>query len=160
MVRKFREADVPAITQIYNRYILESTASFEVEPLTIEQMRERAIAIASSFPYYVDEIDGKVVGYCYAHPWKERQAYCVTLETTVYISPDFHRRGVGYRLMDALIKECKSLGFRSLIACITAENQSSRRFHETLGFKRVSYFEEVGCKLGRFLSVVDYQLML
>lgn len=160
MVRKLVEADIPAITDIYNRYILESTASFEVEPLSYEQMKRRALSIAAFFPYFVEEIDGKVVGYCYAHPWKERAAYGATLETTIYISPEFHRHGVGRELMAALIDNCRKRGFRSLIACITAENQSSCRFHESLGFKQVSFFEEVGEKFGRLLSVVDYQLKL
>lgn len=160
MVRRLKETDIPAITHIYNKFILGSTASFEVEALTERQMHDRAMSIAEQFPYFVDEIDGRVVGYCYAHPWKERAAYCGTLETTVYISPYHHRLGVGRRLMDALVDDCRKRGFRSLIACITAENKASCVFHESLGFKQVSFFDEVGEKFGRLLSVVDYQLKL
>jgi len=160
MVRKMVAADVPAITDIYNYYILESTASFEVEPLTEEQMLVRAMSIAESFPYYVEDIDGEVAGYCYAHPWKDRAAYGRTLETTIYLSPKFLRHGVGRRLMEALIDVCRKRGFKNLIACITAENKASCVFHESLGFKQVSFFEGVGEKFGRVLSVVDFQFKL
>lgn len=160
MIQNFSKEHVPAITEIYNRYITESTASFEVQPLTAEQMEARAVGIAASYPYYVAIKEGCVVGYCYAHPWKERAAYGKTLETTIYLAEDAQHAGIGHQLMETLIEDCRRRGFRSLIACITAENTASCLFHESLGFKKVSFFEEVGEKFGRLLSVVDYQLKL
>ena len=68
--------------------------------------------------------------------------------------------GIGQVLMDHLIKECRERGYMSLIACITAENEGSRRFHERLGFSQVSDFKRVGYKFGRYLDVTDYQLQL
>ena len=87
MIREVTPHDADAITAIYNEYILHSTISFETEPLTPETMRDRIVHIADHYPYFVAEEAGTVVGYCYAHPWKERAAYGHTLETTVYLSP-------------------------------------------------------------------------
>lgn len=51
-------------------------------------------------------------------------------------------------------------GVHALVACITADNEPSRRLFESIGFRRVSHFEQVGRKFGRWLDVVDYELLL
>ena len=160
MIREVRPDDAAQIAGIYNRYILETTISFETQPLSAEDMRKRIEEISSYFPYFVAENNGKLTGYCYAHPWKERAAYCKTLETTIYLASEAKGRGLGTRLMTQLIKECRNRGYHTLIACITAENEESCQFHERLGFKKVSHFEQVGQKFGRWLDVADYELML
>lgn len=160
MIREVRPDDAAQIAGIYNRYILETTISFETQPLSAEDMRIRIEEISSYFPYFVAENNGKLTGYCYAHPWKERAAYCKTLETTIYLASEAKGRGLGTRLMTQLIKECRNRGYHALIACITAENEESCQFHERLGFKKVSHFEQVGQKFGRWLDVADYELIL
>ena len=160
MIREVRPDDAAQIAEIYNRYILETTISFETQPLSAEDMRIRIEEISSYFPYFVAENNGKLTGYCYAHPWKERAAYCKTLETTIYLASEAKGRGLGSRLMTQLIKECRNRGYHALIACITAENEESCQFHERLGFKKVSHFEQVGQKFGRWLDVADYELIL
>ena len=160
MIREVRPDDAAQIAEIYNRYILETTISFETQPLSAEDMRKRIEEISSYFPYLVAENNGKLIGYCYAHPWKERAAYCKTLETTIYLASEAKGKGLGTRLMDRLIDECRNRGYHVLIACITAENEESCRFHERLGFKKVSHFEQAGQKFGRWLDVADYELIL
>ena len=97
-------------------------------------MYVRISEISSHYPYFVYEVDGRVVGYCYAHAWKE--------------------------LMQRLIGECRKEGYHALIACITARNEISNSLHLQLGFKPVSHFEKVGMKFGRWLDVFDYELLL
>ena len=91
---------------------------------------------------------------------RKSAAYRYTLETTVYLSPDYLGRGIGKRLMRELIEACRRNGYRALIACITAGNEASIALHTGLGFKQVSHFEQVGRKFGRWLDVVDYELLL
>lgn len=160
MIRPVKLQDAKAITDIYNEYILHSVATFDTEPLEEEEMRSRLGNISEHFPYFVYETDNKVVGYCYAHGWKERTAYRYTLETTVYISPAHTGKGIGKQLMQQLIKACREGGYHALIACITEGNEASNRLHEKLGFKQVSHFRQVGLKYGRRLDVVDYELIL
>ena len=154
------DLDAETITAIYNFYVKETVVSFDIASLDAPTMKKRIINIADAYPYYVCEEDGEVVGFCYAHPWKERAAYDQTLETTIYLSPKVKYRGIGKRLMERLIDECRRREYVTLIACITAENAESCEFHEKLGFEKVSHFHKVGYKFGRFLDVVDYQLML
>lgn len=159
-LRKVREEDAAQIAAIYNVYVTSTTVSFETEPVSVEQMRGRIAAISADFPYFVYELQGRVAGYCYAHPWKERAAYSQTLETTVYLSGDCCGMGIGTSLMRRLIGECRSRGFHTLVACITAENERSIAFHKSLGFEQASHFVQVGRKAGRWLDVVDLTLLL
>lgn len=158
MIRNVRLSDARAIAMIYNEYVEHSVATFDTEPVSEEDMRERIGAIASRYPYMVYEEEGEVIGFCYAHSWKEKAAYRHTVETTVYLSPGHTGRGIGRKLMERLIAACASRGYRALIACITEGNEASFALHEKLGFKKVSCFERVGLKFGCWLDVVDYEL--
>lgn len=159
-IRAAAPQDVPQITYIYNEYILHSTATFETEPLSEAQMARRLSEISAAFPYLVYEQEGRVWGYCYAHPWKERAAYCHTYETTIYLHPQAQGRGIGRRLMQVLIEACRQRDCHALVACITEENEASCKFHERIGFHRVSHFGQVGRKFGRWLDIADYELLL
>ena len=159
-IRAVCAEDAAAIVDIYNEYVLHTTISFETEPLSTEMMRERIVNYSAQYPYLVAEVGGKLVGYCYAHAWKERAAYCRTWETTIYLHPDACSAGIGQRLMSALIEQCKAAGCHVLVACITGDNVNSCRFHERLGFVPVSRFPQVGFKFDRYLDVLDYVLLL
>ena len=160
-IRPVMPSDACAVADIYRYYVENTTVTFDEEAPAEEDIRETITRISQAWPYLVAEADGVVVGYCYVHPWKEKIAYRTTLETTVYLRQGFTSHGVGRRLMEALMVECKSKGnIHSLIACITAENEGSRRFHSRLCFKEVSFFREVGYKFGRYLDVVDMELIL
>lgn len=160
MIRYVTQRDIKRITEIYNDYIINTTISFEVKPLTEDEMRNRIESVLAHGPFLVWEEDGEIAGYCYAHPWKERAAYHNTLETTVYLAPQYFRRGIGTQLMRELINQCRVNNIKVLIACITANNEASIKMHEALGFKQVSYFSQVGEKFGQWLDVIDMQLTL
>ena len=160
MIRKVTPEDTRAITGIYNHYIEHTTATFELEPISEEEMRQRILSISARYPYFVEETDGRITGYCYAHTWKEKAAYNRTLESTVYVAPGEERKGIGTRLMNRLITASREAGIHSLIACITADNRPSILMHERLGFVQVSHFKEAGCKFGKWLGIVDLQLLL
>lgn len=160
MIRFVTQRDVKRITEIYNDYIINTTISFEVKPLSEDDMRNRIELVLAHGPFLVWEEDGEIAGYCYAHPWKERAAYHNTLETTVYLDPQYFRKGIGSKLMEQLINHCRADDKKVLIACITANNEASIKMHEGLGFKQVSYFSQVGEKFGQSLDVIDMQLSL
>lgn len=160
LIRSLQPEDIPAITNIYNHYITTTTITFEEQEVTAEQMSQRAAAISEKYPYLVAISGNKLIGYAYAHLWKEKSAYSTTLETTVYLSPASLHSGTGTALMQELIKQCKQKGIHSLIACITADNELSCKFHEKLGFTQVSRFNEVGRKFGKLLDIIDYQIII
>lgn len=161
-IRQAAETDIPQITSIYAHYVVHTDISFETVAPAAEEMLRRFRDITPYAPYLVAiDAGGNVVGYCYAHPWKERAAYCHTLETTVYLAPTVCGHGIGTQLMQALIEACRrSTDAHVLIACITHGNEASCRLHAAVGFTQVSHFHQVGRKGGRWLDVVDYELVL
>lgn len=159
-IREVDYSDAASIADIYNYYVLNTTITFETKPVSSEEMKLRIKDISSRGPYFVCVDHDVVLGYCYVHGWKEKAAYRYTNETTVYVSPDYKRHGVGSALVSRLIESCRDAGLHALIACITQGNEASVAFHKRLGFERVSRFREVGWKFGKWLDVEDYELIL
>ncbi len=159
-IRTVCRQDAKAIADIYNGYVTQSTATFDTEAQSTEEMEKLIQHVSETYPFIVYEEGGKVLGFCYAHLWKARSAYRQTLETTIYLSPAQRGKGIGMKLMHVLMEKCRKLGFHALIACITGDNHESIAMHQKLGFKQVSCFKEVGIKFGRRLDVVDYEFLL
>ena len=160
-IRPVRQADAARLAEIYNYYIEHTTATLELEPVTADEMSRRIGEIAASHPYFVYEVDGRVLGYTYAHPWKTRAGYIGhSLETTVYLDHEVKRGGIGSALMECLIERCRAEGYHVLIANAVDENQESRAFHEKFGFEQVAYYTEVGRKFNRWLGIKSFEKKL
>jgi phosphinothricin acetyltransferase len=158
-VRPATPADIPAIARIYAHAVRHGTASFELEPPDEAEMARRQRALFDGgYPYLVAEIDGTIMGYAYAGPYRTRPAYRYTVENSVYIAPQAHRRGIGRALLDRLITECEARGYRLMIAVIgDAAQTPSIALHRAAGFKLVGAFEAVGYKFDRWLDSVLMQ---
>ena len=165
-IRPATPADIPAITRIYAHAVQHGTASFELEPPDEAEMARRQQALLDGgFPYLVAMSDGAeaddVLGYAYAGPYRARPAYRFSVENSVYVAADAHRRGVGRALMDRLIAESVARGYRLMIAVIGDSAQtSSIELHRAAGFKLVGAFEGVGYKFDRWLDTVLMQRAL
>jgi phosphinothricin acetyltransferase len=117
--------------------------------------------IKGGFPYFVAALDGQVVGYAYAGAYRPRPAYRFTVENSIYLDPAIHRRGIGLHLMQRLIAECESRGYRQMIAVIgDSANAGSLGVHAKTGFKMIGTHPNVGLKFGRWLDIVMMQLAL
>ncbi|HWX49974.1 MAG TPA: GNAT family N-acetyltransferase [Roseomonas sp.] len=162
-IRPATEADMDAIAAIYRHHVLHGTATFETEPPTAEEMRQRRAGIVErGLPYLVaEDTDGHVLGYAYAGAYRPRPAYRNTLENSVYISEEARGRGIGHRLLDALIQKCAALGCRQMVAVIgDSANEASIRLHKAIGFQPIGTLRSVGRKHGRWLDTVLMQLEL
>ena len=161
-IRPTTPADIPAITAIYAHAVRTGTATFELEPPDEAEMLRRYDKLrAGGFPYIVAEIDGQVVGYAYAGPFRERPAYRFTVEDSIYISPDRQKLGVGKALMAELITLSTEAGFRQMLAVIGDSAQAgSIALHKACGFEHAGVFKSVGYKFGRWLDTVQMQLPL
>jgi phosphinothricin acetyltransferase len=158
-IRPATPADIPAITRIYAHAVRHGTASFELEPPDeAEMMRRMRALFDGGYPYLVAEAEGAVAGYAYAGPYRTRPAYRFSVENSVYVAPEAHRRGIGRLLLDALISECEARGYRLMIAVIGDSAQTaSIELHRAAGFKLVGAFEGVGYKFDRWLDTVLMQ---
>jgi phosphinothricin acetyltransferase len=159
MIRFVSSGDAERICAIYNHYIEHATATFEVEPVAIEDMQERIAAASRDRPWFVYELDTGLAGYAYASPWQSRCAYRFSLETTVYLSPDAVGRGVGTELYRHLIDDIRAQNIHSLLAAIALPNDASVALHEKLGFEKVGQFREVGWKFDQWIDVGYWELI-
>jgi phosphinothricin acetyltransferase len=135
------------------------TASFEIEPPDEAEMARRYEALrADGYPYLTAEQDGTLAGYAYAGPYRPRPAYRWTIESSVYVAPHAQRRGVGRALLQQLILESESCGFRQMIAVIgDSANDASIQLHRAAGFRMIGTLDNVGYKFDRWLDSVLMQ---
>lgn len=159
ILRDANENDMPVVLAIYAHHVIHGSASFELEPPTLDQMRQRRADVCThGLPYLVAERDGEVVGYGYATLYRPRPAYRFTVEDSVYVRHDMSGLGVGQKLLSRVIERCVLGGRRQMVAIIgNSENLASIRLHERQGFRKVGVFESVGFKHGRWLDTVIMQ---
>jgi L-amino acid N-acyltransferase YncA len=162
VVRPATPADVPAITRIYADAVTHGTASFELEPPDQTEMARRLQGLLDGgFPYLAAEIDGALVGYAYAGPYRPRPAYRYSVEDSIYIDANARRKGLGRALLVRLIEDAEHRGFRQMIAVIGDSAQTpSIELHRALGFRMIGAVESVGFKFGRWLDTVLMQRAL
>ncbi len=158
-IRPAASADLPAITDIYEHAVRFGTATFELAPPDLAEMTKRFDAlVAGNFPYFVAALDGHVVGYAYAGPYRPRPAYRFTVENSIYLQPAIHGRGIGQKLLQRLIAECEGRGYRQVIAVIgDSANAASVGVHSRCGFEMIGTHPNVGFKFGRWLDTVMMQ---
>lgn len=157
-VRAATPDDAVAIASIYAPYVTGSAVSFEVAPPDAGEMRRRIEAGGGLYPWYAAVTDGeRLIGYAYATPFRQRPAYRYAVETSVYLDPEYHGRGAGRLLYQALIRTLEKQRFVQAIAAITLPNDASVRLHEATGFTSAGMYRQVGYKGGRWLDVGLWQ---
>jgi L-amino acid N-acyltransferase YncA len=162
LVRDASDSDLAAIHAIYTHHVQNGLGSFEeIPPDLAEMARRRSEVLSRRLPYLAAEIDGRLVGYAYAGPYRPRSAYRFSVEDSVYVAPDIHRRGVARALLAELIERCTALGYRQMIAVIgDSANRGSIGLHASMGFREVGRLHAIGFKLGRWVDSVLMQRTL
>jgi phosphinothricin acetyltransferase len=155
-VRPALRGDLPAITEIYNYYVVNTPITFDLVPVTPEQ-RVRWFNEHSDGARYrllVAEEGARVLGYAGTGRFRDKAAYDTSVETTIYCAHDATGRGIGTLLYRALLESLQNEDLNRLLAGITLPNDASVRLHERFGFKGVGVFTEVGRKFGRYWDVL------
>jgi L-amino acid N-acyltransferase YncA len=159
-IRLAQKSDAPALLDIYAPYILKTSITFEYEVPSADEFAVRIEGITRTFPWFVCEIDGVTAGYAYAGLYKTRAAFQWDAETSIYLSPDFHRMGIASALYSCLEAILTKQGYLNLYALITVPNAQSIGFHESTGFRPVCTYQSIGFKFGEWhdLGVMEKQL--
>jgi L-amino acid N-acyltransferase YncA len=162
VIRPSREGDVPEIAAIYGYHVLHGLASFEeIPPDPDELASRRRDIVGRGLPYLVAERSGRVLGYCYASPYRTRSAYRFTLEDSIYIDQAEVGRGLGRAILAAVLDCCVDLGYRQMVAVIGgSDTWPSIRLHAALGFTRIGVLPAVGFKFGSWVDIVLMQRAL
>jgi L-amino acid N-acyltransferase len=161
LIRPYTVADAPAILEIINYNIINSSALYDYEPRTLPvQLVIFEDKLSKGFPIIVATVNQKLVGFGYYSEFRFREAYKFTVEHSVYAHNDFIGKGIGKVLLVELISLAKNQKLHTMIGVIDAENQGSIAFHEQFGFKNVGVIRESGYKFDRWLHSVFMQLIL
>ncbi len=160
IIRTAKEIDLIDLHSIYRDAVLDSTATFDTIVPTLEERRHWLLAHnKDNHPLLVAEEHGRVAGYASLSEFNPKKAYASTVELSVYVAQDFRRRGFGLALARAVIELARGdERTHRVVSLVTADNTASIRLHEILGFRFVGTLTEAGCKFGRYLDVIYFEL--
>ncbi|MBM4539642.1 GNAT family N-acetyltransferase [Rhodococcus hoagii] len=161
LIRDATTGDLPGILEIHNEAIANSTAIWDETLADLDERRRWLDARrANGFPVLVADVDGAVAGYASYGVWRAKSGYRYTVENSVYVHVDHHRRGIATALMTALIERARAGGIHVIVASVESSNTTSIALHERFGFRIVAQMPEVGRKFGRWLDMTYLQLTL
>ncbi|MEA2650849.1 MAG: hypothetical protein QOI85_570 [Chloroflexota bacterium] len=150
------DRDAVDVASIYRPAVESTAASFEETAPEEDEMADRMRRILTSTPWLVAETDGRVIGYAYAAPHRERAGYRWSVDVSAYVHPDWHGRRVGRTLYDALLTRLVGQGFVNVYAGIALPNPASVALHESIGMRRIGVYDRVGFKFGAWHDVAWY----
>jgi L-amino acid N-acyltransferase YncA len=154
------DRDAADVASIYRPAVEVTAASFEEVTPDEEEMASRIRHILTRTPWLVAESSGRVIGYAYAAPHRERAGYRWSVDVSAYVHPEWHRRRVGRTLYDALLPLLLSQGFVNVYAGIALPNPASVALHESIGMRLIGVYERVGFKFGAWHDVAWYGLRI
>jgi L-amino acid N-acyltransferase YncA len=160
VVRLASDQDAEGVRAIYAPFVRDTAISFEIDPPTEDEMRQRIRALHGRLPWLVCTDGADLLGYAYGDLLRTRLAYRWSAEVTVYVSPAHQRRGVGQALYTSLLSALRLLGYRNAFAVIALPNPASVGLHEALGFRSAGVLAGAGYKLERWHDVGTWQLAL
>lgn len=160
IIRLATEHDAEQILAIYAPLVSNTNRSFELEPPTVGDMRQRIVKTLERMPWLSCAYDGEVAGYAYANPHRVRAAYQWSVEVSVYVSENHLRKNIGRALYTSLFHVLVLQGFFNAYAGITLPNPPAERLHRSLGFEPIGVYRAVTYKLGAWQNVQWWQLTL
>ena len=162
IIRHCAPGDYDAVVEIYNHYIENSHTTFDARPYSIGERAPWFSPFHESGPnqLLVAENNGTVLGFCCSTPFEHRAAYDISVETTVYLTPEATGEGVGKRLYEVLLQNLSGIGLHGAYAGIALPNDASVKLHETLGFRKIGVYQEVSWKFDQYWNVAWYELRI
>lgn len=158
-IRTAKLKDQPSILEIYNEAILNTTATFDTSPRTMEKQIEWFNNHKQNHPIFIAEENNTIVGWASLSPYSDRCAYDTTVEVSVYIHHNHRGKKIGSQLLEVVTLSGKELNNHTVISRIASENKSSIHIHEKIGYRLVGEMKEVGFKFGRLLDVTIMQFL-
>ncbi len=160
LIRKAELTDLQALLYIYNYEVEYGVATLDLTPRSLAQWQAWFDHHnVENHPLYVAEIDGSVAGYASLSSYREKEAFRSTVELSIYIAPDFRKRGAATELMAFILEDAKAdERTHTVVSVITAGNEASRKLHEKFGFEFCGTIREVGVKFGEYRDIENYRL--
>ena len=147
--------DLPELVGIYNHYVENSHATFDVGAFTVAGRQAWFDQFdGRRYQCWVAEADGRILGYACSMPFKAKAAYQTSVEVSVYVAADAHRRGLGRALYGALLPALEAQDLHRAYAGVSQPNEPSMALHRAFGFSQAAHFAEVGRKFEQYWDVI------
>ncbi len=150
--------DLARLVEIYNYFVSTSHVTFDTKTFVVEQRRPwlQSFTATGRYRLLLAEVDGVIAGYASSQRLRPKPAYDCSVETTVYVAPEYARRGLGAMLYHALFAALAGSGVHQAFAGIALPNEASVALHEAIGFRHVGTFPEAGFKFDRYWDIAWY----
>jgi phosphinothricin acetyltransferase len=158
--QEFKESHISGLLEIYNYYVLNTTATFHSKPLTEAEMKKLVDFDDPKYKTFVIIKDEAIIGYVILTQHKSREAYDRTGEVTVYLKHNHIEKGIGSAAIRHIEQFARGKGFHVLVATICGENEKSIKVFERNSYVKCAHYKQVGSKFGQWLDVVAYQKLL
>ena len=159
-IRLISENDANEVLEIYKPYVLHTTVTFEYEMPPMDEFLQRIKVNITDYPWLVCLHGNKIIGYAYAGFHRYRTAYQWSCESTIYLSPEFHRRGIGRILYLTLFSLLRVQGYCNVYAGVSLPNEKSVGLHQSLGFTKIGIYKKIGYKFNKWCDVEWFQFHL
>lgn len=160
LIRKAELKDLKDLLEIYNYEVVYGISTLDIHPKSLEEWQQWFDAHnIDNHPLIVAEMDGRAIGYASLSAYREKEAYCSTVELSVYVDVSYRQRGVADKLMEAILDMAKTdESIHMVVSVITGGNEASIRLHDKYGFSYCGSIHEVGVKLGEYRDIENYEL--
>ncbi|HSE94586.1 MAG TPA: GNAT family N-acetyltransferase, partial [Methylomirabilota bacterium] len=142
VIRDADPADAAAICRIYNQGIQDRVATLETEERTPEERRDWLAAHGPRHPVVVAELRGEVAAWGSLNSFNPRRAYDHVVDLSVYVAREHRGRGLGQRLLDALVARARALGYHTLVLSAFPPHGAGLRLYRGAGFREVGTYRE------------------
>lgn len=159
-ITKARQEDVDEMLDLYNYYITNSTATFDLAEISLDEFLNRIKIDSSKYETYICKIDDRMIGFCFYIPYRSNLAYAETVEIGLYIKPEFTGKKYGEEMVKYLENAIKEKAFRNIIASISSDNVYSTRLFQRLGYCQCADYKELAYKHNHYVGIIDFQKLI
>jgi L-amino acid N-acyltransferase YncA len=152
-----KHGNIHDLLELYNYYIKTTTATFDLEPISIESFLKRIKLDDDKYKTYTCKIDNTLIGFCFFIPFREKKAYQATVEIGVYLKPEFTGKKYGEKIVKYLEGKIKDNQFITIIASVSSENTSSISLFRRLGYEQCAHYKDIAYKLEHYVGIIDFQ---
>jgi phosphinothricin acetyltransferase len=161
----FREAnpdDLSFVLDLYNYYILNTTAIFDYEKITIGELQARLSYANKRYRTFMvcDTTDKNIIGFCFLTQFRKKTAYDRTAEMGIYLAPENTGKKIGKSIIKFLEGYAKENQIEVIIATISGENIASVKLFEKMGYARCAHYRKIAIKFNRHLDLMNYEKIL
>jgi L-amino acid N-acyltransferase YncA len=158
--QKAEEKDIVTMLQLYNFYLVTTTATFDHNKISREEFLERVFIGHKKYQTYLIRYHNETAGFCFLTQYHKKNAYDRTTEIGLYLKPEFTGKGIGKAAVVFLEKTAISLQIRVIIASLSGENTASINLFQSMGYDECAHYKQIAEKFGRFLDIIDYEKIL